>query len=200
MDTLEGNRGITLIEVLISIFIFLIIILSSLFVFKNTTLNLRKKKEERKIFQEALFSLNFIEKYMRNAMVNEMEGKYRMNFYGGKDWVKFIAPFSEGEGSDLGKFGIYQKGDKIKVSFVRITEDRPDFEFFKGYPGAQILADGVEKLRFYYFDGKEWKNEWNTDEKAILPEFVKIEITLSKGKVEGEKIKRKFTKIVEIKR
>jgi len=200
MDILEENRGITLIEVLISLIIFVIIMGTSLLIFKGSILNLRKENLERKLWKEAVGAINFIEKYIRNAMVNDLKGKYRMNFYGGKDWVKFIAPFSEGEGSDLGKFGIYQKGDKIKASFVRITKDKPDFEFFQGYPGSQILAEGVEELRFYYFDSKEWKENWSTDVKSQLPEFIKVEITLSGEKVEGKRVIKKFTKIVKVRR
>ena len=122
-----------------------------------------------------------------------------MNFIGSSNWVKFIAPFSEEKGSDLGKFGFYLEGEKVKMNFIRIDKEKDDFTFSEGFPGAQILGTSIEELKFSYFDGEKWKDEWNTEGKEELPSLVKVEISMvSPEKVEGKIEKKQFSKLVKL--
>ncbi len=197
---LEEDNGFTLLEVLISIFIFTFVCLSAIFILKNYLLSSREKSREKEILKELIYISEFIGSKISNAMINELSGKYRMNFKGENTWVKFICPFSEGEEGDIVKFGIYWKDDKIMAEMVRVNSKNPDFTFYEGFPGAQILGQDVKSFLLKYYDGKNWLNEWDTErmEKPKLPKMVEIKITVSKGKIEGKEIEKEIKKIVKI--
>jgi len=197
----EGDKGLTLLEVLLSFIIFVVIIVSSVILIKTTLINLRKKNLEKEIFSDAIQTLEVIERHLSCAIINETIGSYRMNFIGAPNYIKFIAPFPDDTKSDLGKFGFYLDENKIKMFFERVDKQEDDFTFPKGFPGAQVLGTSVENMKFSYFDGKEWKDEWNTDTggEEVLPYFVKVEITvLSPEKIEGKETKQIFSKLIKL--
>ena len=196
---LEEDEGITLTEILIAIFIFTFICVSAIFILKNSLLSSRKKTIEKDILKEVVYITEFIETKISNAMVNDLSGRYRMNFKGESNWVKFICPFSEGKENDLAKFGIYYKDGKVMAEMVRIDNKNPDFTFFDGFPGAQILGEDVKQFRLKYFDGENWVDKWDTEQMTNpkLPEFIEITLTISKGKIEGKEIEKEIKKIVK---
>ncbi|HOK56089.1 MAG TPA: type II secretion system protein GspJ [bacterium] len=196
----EEDRGFTLIEVLIAIFVFTFVCFTAIFILKNSLLSSRKKAVEKDILKEIVFISDFIESRISNAMINDLSGKYRMNFKGGDKWVKFVSPFSEDKEGDIAKFGIYWKDNKIMVDMVRIDKDNPDFSFFDGFPGAQILGEDVKDFSIRYFDGKDWQDKWDTEimEEPVLPEFVEIKIVVSKGKIEGREIEKEIKKTIKV--
>ena len=195
-----GDKGISLLEILIAIFVFTFVCFSSVFILRNSLISSRKKAIEKDILREIIYITEFIETRISNAMINDLNGKYRMNFKGGDGWVKFICPFSEGKENDIVKFGIYYKDDKIMVEMVRVDNENPDFTFFNGFPGAQILGENVKLFKLSYYDGKNWVNSWDTENMIVpeLPEFVEVSIVISKGKFEGKKIEREVKKIIKI--
>ncbi len=197
---LEEDNGFTLIEVLISIFVFTFVCLSGIFILKNSLLSSRKKQIEKDIMKEIIFIYDFIEKRISNAMINELSGKYRMNFKGGDKWAKFVSSFSEDKEGDIVKFGIYWKDNKIMVNMVRVDKENPDFSFFEGFPGAQVLGLDIKDFSIKYFDGENWYESWDTEvmEEPKLPEFVEIKIVVSKGKIEGKEIEKQIKKTIKI--
>lgn len=196
----EDKTGFTIIEILISIFIFTFICLSGILVSKNIIIASKKKTIEKDILKEISHISEFIEKTLPNAMINELSGRYRMNFKGENTWVKFIAPFSESKEGDIAKFGIFYRDNKIMVEMVRVDKENPDFEFYEGFPGAQILGEDIKFFSLRYYDGQNWLDRWDTEnmEEPELPELVEIKIKISKGKIEGREIEREFTKITKI--
>ena len=195
----EG-KGITLLEILIAVFIFTFVCLSSVFILRNSLLSSRKKTIEKDILREIIYITEFIETRISNAMINDLSGRYRMNFKGESDWVKFICPFSEGKENDIVKFGIYYKDGKIMVEMVRVDNKNPDFTFFNGFPGAQILGENIKLFKLRYYNGKNWVESWNTESmiKPELPKFVEIYMIISKGKIEGKEIEREIKKVIKI--
>ncbi|MGB9677585.1 MAG: prepilin-type N-terminal cleavage/methylation domain-containing protein [Candidatus Ratteibacteria bacterium] len=197
---LEEDNGFTLIEILIAIFIFTFVCFTGIFILKNSILSSRKKALEKDILKEIIFISDFIESRISNAMINDLSGKYRMNFKGENKWVKFVSPFSEGKEGDIAKFGIYWKDNKIMVEMVRVDKKNPDFSFFEGFPGAQILGEDVKDFCIRYFDGEKFLDKWDTEtmEEPKLPTFVEIKIVISKMKIEGKEIEREFKKEIKI--
>ncbi|MCM8818915.1 MAG: type II secretion system protein GspJ [Candidatus Omnitrophica bacterium] len=196
----EEDKGHTLIEILISIFIFTFLCLAAILILKNSLVSSRKKNIEKEILKELIYISEFIENKISNAMINDLSGKYRMNFKGQNSYVKFICPFSEDKEGDIVKFGIYFKDDKIMAEMVRVDSKNPDFTFFDGFPGAQVLGENIRFFSLKYFDGKDWLDNWDTEKmkNPKLPEFVEIKIIISKGKVEGKEIEKEFKKIIRI--
>jgi len=131
-----------------------------------------------------------------------MDGKLRINFEGRDSYVRFISPFSEGKESDLAKFGIYfdSEGNEVKVSVIRIDRKSPDFVFPAGFPGAQVLGDDIGMFKLSYYDGKNWKDCWDTSSMSepALPRLVRIEITPFSQKIEGKRYDETFEKIIRI--
>ncbi|MCS7181354.1 MAG: type II secretion system protein GspJ [bacterium] len=196
----EEDKGFTLIEVLIATFVFTFVCFTSIFILKNSLLSSRKKTIEKEILKEIIYVSEFIENRISNAMINDLKGDNRMNFKGEKTWVKFIAPFSEDKEGDLVKFGIYWNNNKIMVQMVRIDSKNPDFRFFEGFPGAQVLGEDIKEFNLKYFDGKIWKDNWDTEfmKEPVLPELIEIKIVVSKGKMEGKEIEKEIKKIIKI--
>jgi len=198
----EGDRGFTLLEVLIALVIFCVAAFSSIMIFKNSLLRFGKQMGEKKVYSEAMKVFDYTERYLTSAMCNDMDGKLRINFEGRDSYVRFISPFSEGKESDLAKFGIYfdSEGNKVKVSVIRIDRKSPDFVFPAGFPGAQVLGDDIGMFKLSYYDGKNWKDCWDTSSmpEPALPRLVKIEITTFSQKIEGKRYDETFEKIIRI--
>lgn len=200
---LTNPKGITLLETLIGLFVFGIVISSCLMLFRKNMLNSRKELIGKNICSEALDTISFVERHIPFAMINTFEGKYRMNFIGENNRIRCICPFSETEGTDLGKLGIFLDGDIIKVNFVRIDKDTSDFSFFAGFPGAQPLAEHISRLRFEYFDGIVWRETWNTKkgqaQEGELPRLLRMEIdVVYPQQVEGKYIRKQFQKTMKM--
>ncbi|MCM8785307.1 MAG: type II secretion system protein GspJ [Candidatus Omnitrophica bacterium] len=197
---LEEDNGFTLIEILISVFVFTFVCFTSIFILKNSLLSSRKKQVEKEIMKEIVFIYDFIEKRISNAMINNLSGKYRMNFKGGDKSLKCVSSFSEDKEGDIAKFGIYWKDNKIMVNMVRVDRENPDFTFFDGFPGAQTLGIDIKDFSIKYFDGERWCESWDTEtmEEPKLPELIEIKIVVSKGKIEGKEIEKEIKKTIKI--
>ncbi|HOV21641.1 MAG TPA: prepilin-type N-terminal cleavage/methylation domain-containing protein [bacterium] len=196
----EENKGFTLIEVLVSIVILTIIIFSSMFIFKESVRKFRKNTYEKEIYKTATETFQTIEKYLKNAKINNLNGKLRMNFKGQKQWVKFISTTEESKESDFLKVGIYFQDNNLKMSIEKIDEES-DFSFKKGFPGAQILAENIRNFEILYFDGTNYVSNWDTEntEEPQLPPFVKIIMEIESGmKVEGKKLNKNFERIIKV--
>jgi len=196
----EKSNGFTLIEVLVSILILTFILFSLLFIFKGSVINFRRKTTEKDIYKNTTEVFETLGKYLKNAKVNNLEGNLRMNFKGSKNWIKFISITEESEKSDFLKVGFYFQDNKIKMSVEKV-DDKGNFYIREGFPGAQILAEYIEKFEISYFDGKNYVSEWDTEKmkNPFLPSFVKIKIVpYGEGKIEGKVIKKEFERILKV--
>ncbi|HOL21864.1 MAG TPA: prepilin-type N-terminal cleavage/methylation domain-containing protein [bacterium] len=198
----EGNKGFTLLEVLIALIIFCVAIFSSIMIFKGSLLRSGKQMGEKKVYSEAVKVFDYMERYLVSAMCNDRKDKLRINFEGEKEYIRFISPFSEGDESDLAKFGIYfdREDNTVKVSVVRIDRKNPYFMFPAGFPGAQILGEGIGQFQISYYDGENWNYRWNTEymSEPELPRIIRVEITPFSQKVEGKRYEEKFEKLIRI--
>jgi len=196
----EKGNGFTLIEVLVSILVLTFILFSLLFIFKESVINFRKKTIEKNIYKNTSEVFETLGKYLKNAKVNNLEGNLRMNFKGGKNWIKFISITEESEESDFLKVGFYFQDNKIKMCLEKVDE-KGNFYLRDGFIGAQILAENIEKFEISYFDGKNYVSEWDTEKMEIpyLPSFVKIKIVpYGEEKIEGKVTKKEFERILKV--
>mgnify|MGYP001294799901 CR=1 FL=1 len=195
-----GNSGISLVELIISMMIFTIVILSSILVFRESIFRFGKERGEKKVLSETAAVFTYIEKYITAAMCNDKQGPGRINFAGESDMVRFVSPFYKGKESDLARFAFYHREVCIRASVTRVDADNPDFSFPENFSGSQVLGENVSLFLLEYHDGKEWKTGWNTAEmeSPSLPEAVRISLTTHSEKIEGKKIEKKFTRIINI--
>ncbi|MCM8762026.1 MAG: prepilin-type N-terminal cleavage/methylation domain-containing protein [Candidatus Omnitrophica bacterium] len=195
----EGDKGFSLLEVLIALVIFCIAVFSSITIFKSSLLRFGKQVGEKKVYSEAVKVFNYMERYLVSAMCEEDP---RIDFEGESEYIRFISPFSEGPESDLAKFNIYfdREDNKVKVSVIRIDRKENNFNFPAGFPGAQVLGENISSFHLFYYDGKEWKDRWNTAyiTEPELPRLIKVEITSFPHKVEGKRYYERFEKLIRI--
>lgn len=197
------ESGLTFVEIIVALFIFGIAVLCTLAVFRKQILELRARRLEYRIASETAEFFQFLDKHLPHAMVNDREGDLRMDFIGASDRLRFVAPFSEGEDSDLAKFGMYRDKDRIKIALARVDRNSPSYSFSEGFPGAQTLTICIEDFRISYADGASWQSSWDTrqgsPEEGRLPSAVSVELSVSPPeKMEGRRLKQRFTKTVNM--
>lgn len=196
---LEGDRGFTLLEILIAVVIFCIAIFSAVSIFKNSVLKFGKQAGEKKVYSEAAKVFEYMERYLSSAMCNKEAG---IEFEGENEYVRFVSPFSEGPESDLAKFGIYfdRESNSVKVSVIRIDRKSSSFVFPSGFPGAQVLGENISNFQISYYDGSMWQERWNTEgmDEPQLPEIIRVKITTFSQKIEGKRYEETFENYIRI--
>lgn len=185
---------------MISMVIFSVIILSTVFIFKESLLWFGSSSGEKKVYSEAAGVLNYMEKYLAAAMCSEKQSLQKIHFKGETGAVRFVAPFYEGKESDIAKFAFYFIENTVKVSVERISSINPDFVFPEDFSGAQRLGENISSFRLEYSDGALWRTSWDTEnmEEPCLPETIRITITAYSEKTGGKRIEKTFTKIVSL--
>ncbi|MCX7705733.1 MAG: GspJ family type II secretion system protein [bacterium] len=192
---IRGRRAFSLIEILVAMVIIVIVFISGLLIFSTITLRISRQTTEKTISASATDFILFLRHTLREAIIQDIEGPFRIDFIGTETSIKFFAPYTVGKGSDLGKYGIYLDGNEIKMSFERIDRNSDDYSFKSGFSGSQVLVENVKELAFSYWDGKNWEKFWDTRNQyacAKLPEKIKVFCTLTGGRCEGKEIEKSF--------
>ncbi|MDD3725757.1 MAG: prepilin-type N-terminal cleavage/methylation domain-containing protein [Candidatus Ratteibacteria bacterium] len=195
----EGDRGATLLEVIIALVIFCIAVFSAITIFKGSLLRFGKQTGEKKVYSEAVKVFDYMERYLVSAMCSKESG---IAFEGESEYIRFISPFSEGPESDLAKFGIYfdRENNAVKVSVIRIDRRSSDVDFPAGFPGAQVLGEDIEMFHLSYYDGNNWYEQWETKymEEPELPRLIKVEVRPFSQRIEGKRYEKTFEKVIRI--
>jgi len=183
--------------------LFAVAVVTALFLFGRHLDRLRQQSVEKRVFEEAGRCLEFLDRHLPLAQVNDLSGSVRMNFRGSPDTVRFIAPFSESEGSDLTKFAVARDGRNVVVQVVRVDSEHPGMELPGDLRGSQILCRDVERFNLQYFDGRQWVDRWETGEgdpqEAVLPQMVRVELVVSPEEaVEGRRQSRSFSRVIRL--
>jgi type II secretion system protein J len=196
----EGNRGFTLLEILIAIAI-LALVVSSLYGAYSGTLNTTEMVE----------SIRDVDQVARLALM-QMVDDFKCLYYQKAEGEDKESPYSfggvmeaEGEGGEIVAFATTSRLDfdmtfpsqRInRVSYV--VEQQPDNEKlyrlvrkelpFAGLSGEgqEILveiADGVESLSLTYFneDGQQF-SQWDSKAEGLLPRLVHIRLQMAGDK------------------
>lgn len=192
---IKNKKAFTLVEAIITIVIIVVVFVSGLKIFSSIIVRISKQSAEKTITSQASDFILFLRHKLKEAIINDIEGNFRIDFVGTETSIKFVAPYSEGEGSDLGKYGIVFDGNEIKLSFERIDRRTKTYSFEPGFTGSQVMVENVSLLSFAYWDGEKWQKSWNTQNQigqASLPEKIKVFFILGNEKIEGKKIEKAF--------
>ncbi len=191
----RDRKAFSLVEVLVAMVIMVVVFVGGLLIFSGISLRISRQSAEKTISQQADDLTVFLRSKLKEAIIRDIPGPFRIDFVGTETSIKFIAPYSSGNGSDLGKYGIYLSGNEIKVSFERIDEKTKTYSFEKGFTGSQMLVENVRTLQFSYWDGGTWRKLWNTEEQidcAELPSKIRVFFVIYEGNIEGKKIEKGF--------
>jgi prepilin-type N-terminal cleavage/methylation domain-containing protein len=189
-------RGFSLIEILIALLVFTAVVFSALLLFRGIFLRFGRASAEKTVTQEAAAFFSFMRAHVPEAVVRDVEGRFRIDLVGTGESIRFVAPYTSGDGSDLGQFGCRLHGGQIQVSYTRLTAHMRSYAFPDGFPGAQKLAGGVKRLSFSYWDGAAWSHAWDSGaplHRGRLPVKLRMTVTFTGGSVEGREITKEFT-------
>ncbi|MGB9641927.1 MAG: prepilin-type N-terminal cleavage/methylation domain-containing protein [Candidatus Ratteibacteria bacterium] len=189
----NDKKGLSLVEVLVTMVILVIVFIAGLLIFSNITVRISRQSAEKTVSSRASDFTLFLRHKLKEAIVQDIPGPFRIDFIGTETSIKFVAPYTEGNGSDLGKYGIYLDDNTIKMSFERIDIHTKTYTFEDSFTGSQPVMENVKFLSFSYWDGKHWQKTWNTQDISKLPEKIKVFFILYGGRIEGKRIEKGFS-------
>jgi len=200
-QNLRNTKGFSILEFLIAAFVLIIIVGSSLLIFKVSSSSVSHGENKVGIYEAGRDALDFMLSRLRTALVNDWKNN-RINFIGEKEKVKFICPFStRKDSSDICKIGFSLENKELRVWTERMGKEGKDYSFPDSFPGSQILISNVKGLTFEYYNGASWKDSWDSrkgaGEDGRLPKAVRIIIRISapSGSEGKEPMEKTFTAI-----
>ncbi|MCM8828889.1 MAG: hypothetical protein NC902_06355 [Candidatus Omnitrophica bacterium] len=192
---IKDKRAFSLVEILITMVVMVVVFISGVMIFSSITLRATKQAAEKTMIASARDFTFFLRRSLKEAIIQDIEGPFRIDFIGTETAIKYVAPYAPGSGSDIGKYGIYFDGDEIKLSFERLDRKMKTYAFDSGFSGSQPLVENVKTFSFLYWDGNTWEKSWNTQNqigRAKLPDKIKVFFVLKTRKFEGKDIEKAF--------
>lgn len=194
----KSKKGITLIEILVSMGILVMIVTMVHAVFSAA---LRGWKKSDNILTNAAIARNVLEQMSREIQSAMVEPGAGINFYGYDnpsglrtnsvaDEIYFIAPVKANntKGTDLCEVGYWlDNNNSLRRFYVvdkrAIGNSEIDFSFSTG--ASYELAEYVTGLQIEYFDKSNLNavvTSWDSSTKGYPPAMVKVTITVQTGK------------------
>lgn len=187
------EKGFTLVEILISLAILAMIVVSTFTIFRSASQSWQKGEVRSERYQNARNAISRMSAEISQAVMNSNS---LCSFKGEKNKISFVSFVS----SESGAFELSEAEywlDSGKKTLMRNDDVDPDYDF-TSYDHSDILSDNISELEFSYFDGLVWTDTWNSDKdkginsprfagEAGLPKAVKIKIKVEDKKAkEGE--------------
>lgn len=172
-----------------------IVFVSGFLIFSTITERISKQSANKVISSSATDFIFFIRHKLKEAIIQDIDGPFRIDFVGTETSIRFVAPYTKGEGSDIGKYGLYLADNEIRLSFERIDRKTESYSFDTNFSGSQVLVENVKRLSFSYWNGKQWEKLWDTRNQigqASLPDKIRVMFTLIDRKFEGKEIERTY--------
>jgi general secretion pathway protein J len=188
----RGVRGFTLIEVLLAVMVFAIVLAAMHTVFYGA-IHLRNKTTAA--LEKALplqHALAIIKRdlagivYPGGSLAGELAtsptqwsvaGGVRPEFYTATGHLEEIAPWAEVQ--RVTYYLVDPTNRTLGKDLIRVVT-RNLLPTLEEEPVGQWLMGGVEDMSFYFFDGVQWLEEWDsTVEETQLPQAVKVQIRLA---------------------
>lgn len=175
--------------------IMVIVFVSGFLIFSTITIRISRQTAEKTISAAASDFTTFLRHKLKEVIIQDIEGPFRIDFVGTETSIKFFAPYTDAKDSNPGKYGIYFDGNTIRLSFERIERRTKTYSFEPGFSGSQPIVENVKNLSFLYYDGENWEKSWDTGNqynKARLPEKIRVFYILTDRKIEGKEIEKIF--------
>lgn len=172
------QHGFTLVEILIAVAIVSLIltIIYGSYVSSIDTMNYTREKMDA--FSMVRLTLSRMNDEITSSFFSE-DGKDVM-FSGEEGKVDFVSSsheriFKESKEYDLIEIGYFAEPDEKgeSLSLWRREDKTPDDDVLEGGEREKLI-EGLKSIEFKYYDGKEWRSEWDSKEKKGLPQAVKV--------------------------
>jgi len=194
----DKRRGFTLVEMLIAMMVLATVLTIAYRVFSSSYRALHQVDPDRDPFQTARIVLDRMTEEIQSAYYRP--GLSHTGFLG-KDGLNDEAPSDSLTFSCMANFywiktieGI-NESDFLTISYTLVDDEEermlmraqdPNFRPFgedtenpdTEKRGVHQLTDRIWGIDIHYFDGEEWIEEWNTEEKEGLPQAVEVKLIL----------------------
>lgn len=172
------QNAFTLVEILISLAILAMIVVSTFTIFITSSKSWKKGESRSEKYHNARTAMGKMSMEISQAVISENS---LCKFIGEKERVKFISFVSTSS-------GIFERSeieywlDSDKKVLMRNEDVEPDYDF-STQDYSDILAEGITLLEFSYYDATVWSDTWDKTI-PVLPKAVKINLTVGdkKGK------------------
>ncbi len=171
-----AKKAFTLIEILIAMAILVIVVSSTLAIFRASTNSWRKGELRAQRYQTARFILERISREITSIIPSS---KNSATCFGEADKFCFIASISDAAASST-EIGYWL--DEIAGQLIRADQSPPDYDF-STFSREEPLSEDVSALAFSYYDGEAWLDAWDSQAGAaqagLIPKAVKVVFTVS---------------------
>ena len=176
---IRGKKGFTLIEILIAMATLVIVIVSTLAIFRASTASWRKGQLRAVRYQIARFILERMSKEISSIVPTSLSGPYCL---GTADKFYFICSAPDVPAS-LIEIGYWLDEDAQEL--VRSYQAFPDYDF-STFEKEEVLSENIARLNFEYSDGNTWQQNWDSraesPQSGLLPKAVKINLDIQDEK------------------
>ncbi|MBA7605892.1 hypothetical protein ES703_13027 [subsurface metagenome] len=176
------SKGFTLVEILIAVTIVSLIltIIYGSYASSIDTMNYTRKKMDA--FSMVRLTLSRMNDEITSSFFSE--DSEDVMFAGEEGKIDFISSsheriFKDSKEYDLVEIGYFTEPDEEgasgseSLSLWRREDGTPDDDVLEGGE-KENLIEGLEGLEFKYYDGEEWRDEWDSKEGEGLPQAVKV--------------------------
>ena len=182
----KATPGFTLVEVMIALFILSIIfsiLYSSFFPTRKVINNIEKRREEWKVLASGLHILSNDIRTISLSASNTISLFKGNDTYTRQPMITFSA-YTSFQSDGMGRlrkvaYNIEEDLDKRGTFILRRLLYKGSEEIIED----EALIDGLEKIEFSYFDGKDWKEKWDAKDSDNLPKGVKVSISSKRGDI-----------------
>ncbi len=173
------KKAFTLIEILVAMAILVIVIGSTLAIFRASATSWRKGERRAQRYQQARFILEIISREISSILPASTAGPYCLGSF---EKFYFISSLADAPAS-LVELGYWL--DKDTRELMRSYESSPDYDF-STFDQEEVLSENVSVLNFEYSDGDVWQETWDSRpqsvQSGVLPKAVRISFEIQDEK------------------
>ena len=168
-------QGFTLIEILVAMAILVIVIGSTLAIFRASAISWQKGEIRVMRYQQARFILERMSREISSIVPVSLAGPYCL---GMPDKFYFICSVSQTPAAVI-EVGYWLDEDSGEL--MRSYESSPDYDF-SSFDEEEALSENISGLSFEYSDGDAWQENWDSRPDAVrggmLPKAVKVSLDI----------------------
>lgn len=161
----------TLIEIMVAMAILVIVVSSTLAIFRASMSSWRKGEMRAQRYQQARFILERMSREISSIVPASLAGPYCL---GTADKFYFVTALADAPAS-LIEAGYWLDTDSQEL--MRSYQFAPDYDF-STFEQEEVLSENVSALNFQYSTGDLWQENWDSRPEAtqagLLPKAVKI--------------------------
>jgi type II secretion system protein J len=181
------SSGFTLVEVMIALFILSVIfsiVYSSFFPTRKVIKNIEERRGEWQMLESGL---QIMSSDIRTAALPPSNA---LSLFKGNDAYTSQQPlitfssYTPYQSDGIGRLRVvaYNIEESLDTSGT-LSVRRLLYDNTEEIIEDEILMDGLNEIKLSYFDGEEWKEQWETESSSNLPKGIKVILSFKRGEV-----------------